>query len=222
MPRIWTGIRRLLDHLDSFRALAQLLGPTTVPAAVMGYLAYITEWLGAWGPIAWGAAGLVGMLCGALCLALFGWFRGQLAYANYTQAIAEQPKTVNPLAQHFAEMRIKLADLIIPSREGIYVHAGKTFTNCIFIGPGSVAFAGCALGNIQRAGCNVSIFNNEIQFLPDVLFRGCTIVNCAFFDITIFLHEHDVEEGQTAQLFPREEWTFVPREERAAEAPGAS
>jgi hypothetical protein len=91
-----------ISLLDSILSLAQWLWDKTkgyiVPAfggGVMYYLAAATQWLDAWGPIAWGAIG-VGTF--ALLAVVHGWWVGRNAKArlrNVQADIAERAGDTN-------------------------------------------------------------------------------------------------------------------------------
>jgi hypothetical protein len=80
----------------------------------MAYLAAITEWLNAWGPIAWGMTFSFGALVIALLIAIFVWASDKIAQKKLRSALIMQSRRVNPLSRNFDHEVIDIVDFFMP------------------------------------------------------------------------------------------------------------
>src|SRR3712207_1469888 len=84
----------------------------------MSYLASITQWVEAWGPFGIGTAGILSGLAIWVGIALAQSLRAKAeerrSQAALYAALAQQPKTVNPLADTFDKVRLSAQDFFRP------------------------------------------------------------------------------------------------------------
>jgi hypothetical protein len=164
---------------------------------IMSWAASVTGWLQEWGPIATVAAGVLGSCLVALSLAiiyaLVSFGRMKRAQASYHDLLASTAHTVNPLARGFSTMKISLADLQIHHSAVDFPQQDKIFSDCVIVGPGTMAFSNCTLTNIKFPMSNIAKFNGFGLFFPNVFFHRCTFVNCTFLHLTLFIRTQDAE-----------------------------
>lgn len=154
-------------------------------AGLMGYLAAITDWLNAWGPVAWGTVALATFII--LFLAIAGGRRVlagaklRRAQAFHAGLLAER-QAVNPLDPRFTGVRIALVDLMSPFGEPI---TDRTFENCELIGPAAALFSGChfdysGIVSSEMVKIGVDYFSTTPN---KVVFRDCRFINCKFYNL---------------------------------------
>jgi hypothetical protein len=153
----------------------------------MGYLAAITSWIAPWGPIGWGAVGLVSFLICMVALASVAAVRGYAKSQNALARFAEEsPKTttVNVLQDNFSTKIIKLADFYHP-----YFLPKKyiKFRDCEINGPASSLLSGGGMESSRLVDCDVVIINDVIQAFTIMKFENCTFERCVFFRMTFFV-----------------------------------
>src|SRR5687768_17476745 len=97
MRWIRAGLSWLVDQaIEHWATLAVLIG-----GAAMTYLASVSTFFNQYGPVGWGAAGIIS----ALLLAVIFWIAAKavdaFADAQVKKSMAVPPTTVNPLRTHF-------------------------------------------------------------------------------------------------------------------------
>lgn len=184
-----------LTRADDWLAVLQWIGDrafaliaSTAGAGVMGYLAKATGWIAAYGPIAWGAIGLVTFAVVYLLL-ING--RRVLARARLDRAAAmiseraAEHATVNPLGSDFRHQRIRLIDLYTPF--GLPI-TDRNFVDCDLIGPAVVwlspntVFRRNTFHNVEYVKINASTaqqWPNKLAIVGGSVER-CLIVNTIF------------------------------------------
>jgi hypothetical protein len=205
---MWSRIKRLASDWGSHLTFGDYvirLGSAALSLGggwAMSWAASATAWLQAWGPIASVFAGLMGFSFVALSLsgvyALIGSGRKRRAEPAYHQMLGTKTHFINPLSPRFMGERISLADLQIHPLSLDFPQQGKLFSDCIVVGPGTIALAECTLGDaIRFPGCNIARYNRIGYVMPNVFFRNCTFVNCTFLHITPFVRDEDEESFKT-------------------------
>lgn len=152
----------------------------------MSYLAGITAWLQAWGPIVWGLGFFVGAAAFLICRYLYEVAATRsLRRSEISHAMSAH--NVNVLERRFENQRLPVAAFFnhfhIPN-------FGQTFNTCELLGPGNLVFLGgrfldvgfidCqfvvlkpdASGGIRVKG--VTVFQ-DATFMGGSKFIGCTI-----------------------------------------------
>lgn len=184
---------------DSIFAVFQLLWDrgsafvaSAAGAAVMGALAKATAWVSAYGPIAWG---LIGLTSFAALYALMIWGRKTTSASRRDRAnalVAERAAefaTVNPLAPHFVNQRIRLSDLHSPFGEPL---RDRTFSGCDLIGPAVILLSHMTVyrGNIPNNVEYIRVNGRHIQMWPNKLtIIGGTIENCRLYNVIFVIPE---------------------------------
>lgn len=217
-----------LAKVDSWLAVLQwawdrtyALVASTAGAALIGSLAKATGWISAYGPIAWGALGLLAFL---IIYSVLIWGRSRLASSRKDRAaamIAERAaehSTVNPLAPDFRHQRIRLTDLYTP-----YGHPveDRTFRGCDLVGPAvvwispSTTFRRNHFHNVEYIKINA----NTAQLWPNKLaiLRG-SIENCVIVNAIVLVHEDHAVEFESTFIDPLQ-WMNDPIPPGEARAP---
>ena len=128
------GITWLVDHaIEHWATILSVIG-----GVVMTYLASISAWMNAYGPVAWGAVGLGSILVISFIVFLFGYASAQFALYQYTKAktVGSGTNVLSPTHQH---ERINLSDFCHP-----YFRATENarFEDCELMGPAYVGIDG--------------------------------------------------------------------------------
>lgn len=134
----WHRIPQLLDRLESRIALLSLVwkGATVVAAgAATGWIAYITDWIAAYGPIGWWSAALLGTLVASLIMWIFAAIRYAWIHATAKDRWSKVVDKVNPLSHKFDSQRILFSDLAHPIWGKI---KNNSFIDCDLIGPANI------------------------------------------------------------------------------------
>lgn len=112
----------------------------------MTWLSSISGILKDYAPFSWFAVGFAFAFLAILMLLFLGKWQELRSKATINKALAQEPKTINPLADSFEKTRIKASDFFSPFGEAYRV---KTFRDCEFVGPAAILFSGCAfLGQV--------------------------------------------------------------------------
>lgn len=191
MEKLW---KRLLK-LDTLIALISwayqniwlVLFPIGL-GGLMTYLASITGWLTEWGPVAWGAVGIIVGIISALFFA-FTYFlvalaKEKIALAKYASA-SITTSTVNPLAPSHSRVRIKLIEFNHPYfRHTKYVK----FEDCEIYGPCSAVFQGCTFDLVEfDPTCEIVIIRNDRPIKGVVALTDCQLIRCQLFRVTLLM-----------------------------------
>ena len=107
----------LIEHWPALSVAGVLSGMT--------YLAAISQWLNAYGPVAWGFAGLLGALITALIYWVYAFAAQKIAVSAFVAQVSKPADNINPLEDAFHKRRIKIQDLVDPFRredQGQNVH----------------------------------------------------------------------------------------------------
>jgi hypothetical protein len=165
-------------------------------AAVMAYLAAVSKWLNAYGPVAWGAVGITTFLVVAV-----SWWIVVQAQARYVQTRFakkhEESTGINPLDDHFTRQRINLVDFFHPFYKPTRL---AKFQDCELFGPAVIALTGkSTLHTGEFNGCEVVIIKPEVTVVGATVFENCTFERCKFFRVT-FLLSKDQYRSMTEQV----------------------
>jgi hypothetical protein len=207
--RFWQQTGRVADlfALLGVPGWFAMMGSFALPA----WAAYATDWLDAFGPIAWVASGFAGMMLLAASLMLYGRFKVFLATQRYINRRLSTPDQINPFDDHFSRKRISLQDLVDPVTNSI---TSKTFDNCDIIGP-AVVYAGSPLqpsAFIQDAfiNCDHVAVKRGGRVNNCIKLDACTFTKCRLIALTVLMTEAQ------AKLVPHEvDW--ITSEPRASE-----
>lgn len=108
--------------------------------------------------------------------------------AAETQRILATPRaTINPLSESFKDVVIPIEDLRLPAQQ---LQSQKHFKRCIFVGPGSMAIAGCNITRNKFTDTGDLIRVQSGTMLTGIiLFQDCTFEECTFVRITMLMDE---------------------------------
>jgi hypothetical protein len=164
---------------------------TAATGAVMTYLAFISDWLKPFGPIAWGAVGLLAAFFVVILYWLYASARMKLAAATFTSLKAEAGKinTLDPIHRY---ERINLSDLYHPFFQTI---KNARFDSCDFFGPGMVFHQGCAFSHCLFSRCEVVIVRDDIPVIGvTAAFENCAFLNSKLFQVTLVMNRATWDE----------------------------
>jgi hypothetical protein len=168
-------------------SLLSSLGIVGGTGIAMGWLASATEWLNAYGPIAYGGIGLASAFVAAGALALIGVGRERLSRVQLNARLATTPTTVNPLEDTFQRVRINVADFECPFNQ---LYQGKTFIKCELTGPANVIFFGSVnIEDSPRIDCEFVSYNRKVKIRNAIVFENPTFRGCVLYRLTIFVPE---------------------------------
>jgi hypothetical protein len=185
-----------LYRLDTLTALGQLawqyLVLLLIGGGVMGYLAFATEWLNQWGPIAWGVAFCLGAIVVALLATLWAIIDERRARKQLTQALVERPQSINLLEPTFEFKTISLNDLFFPLNPRIN---RKFFRKFRFIGPG-ILFLGdkTKLSHSSFGPCTFIATYENTKTFGVISVEDSTLTECEFYNGTFLLVSNVADE----------------------------
>lgn len=152
--------------------------------ALPAWAARASNWLNAWGPIAWVACGFLGV---AVALAIMWAAALRNRYALMTRILRHTTADgdgVNPLESTFIRKRIKLSDLAEPVSGSI---RHKTFVDCEIVGPGNaIAFPSCIFAGSGGEMVDAVVFTRG-RAIAGYELENCTFRNCKFFRLTFLI-----------------------------------
>lgn len=177
-----------------------VIASAVLGGGVMSRLAATTEWIGQYGPIAWGGVGLLTFLI--IMAALMGWTalssRANLRNAQSQAALrAAERSGVNPLETRFYRQRIYLADMM--PVDGAMI-TGKTFEECELIGPAVVVlWNGVDYGHNGHSFVDFIKIGPMITLLPNKLvLEDCTIRRCKVSRVVFLVQGDLVQQFEAA------------------------
>lgn len=181
MPKFWEIVSRF-NTAVSFGGT--IYAVSAFGGIAMAYLAYATDWLEPWGPVAWGAIGIISAVLIASAIFLISISRARLAVTRYTTE-ATRRNAVNVLAEVHQKEKIILADFYHPYFEP---RNNIRFKGCELYGPCSVFFSGGTFNSCGFIDCEIVIARS------DRLVRGVTaftlpyLLNCRLYRVTLFMN----------------------------------
>ena len=166
--------------------------------ALMAYLSALSAWVNAWGPIGWGAIGILSFLILMLGISIGSYLRAgadsKRALAKFTESTLKTA-SVNVLLDNFASQRINLSDFYHPFFKSIKY---AKFTKCEIFGPAMMLPTQCTFDKILFQDCDVVIVNIPATAHTLTRFESCTFDQCSFYRITLFVSRDQAIEMQTA------------------------
>lgn len=196
---MWGKIQRLLDRFESRLALWAALGGGGVTGGLTAWAAAATEWLNAYGPIAWVGAGFLGAFL--FLLGLWVLLRLAAAHTGFRarRRLYALGDPINPMDIHFLNKRIFLQRFVPPA--GVAVE-GKTFEQCEIIGPINIipirtTIEGCEFITTDHVVIDVNALA-ERRVRNGQLFDRCRFINCKFFYVTILVNDRAWESHDRA------------------------
>jgi hypothetical protein len=165
----------------------------TVGGSAMSYLASISKWIEPWGPVGWGAAGLIS---GLLLYLLIAWGYLIISRARQSSALAKfaglkaSSASINTLAPTHTHEKIELSSFYHP-----FFRATENvrFEDCDLMGPSLIVFQAGALMNSHFFECEVVILRRDRPVRGVTLFRFCTINRCNLYRVTLAMSWEDYQ-----------------------------
>jgi hypothetical protein len=145
----------------------------------MSYLASVTSWVNRWGPVAWGATGLLSVLLIAGIYLVYGTARAKIGIAKYIEKKIET-STVNVLAPSHVNERIELTQFYHPYLTPTE-HA--RFENCDLMGPAYVAVTASTFDGCIMNDCQIVIVRPMAPVSSAILLKFCTFVRCRLYRV---------------------------------------
>ena len=154
----------------------------------MTYLASISEWLSQWGPVGYGAAGIVAAIAlytaSSLGYLAFGYGRERYAFAEYLGA-AISTSHVNVLSPTHAYARIKLSDFYHPFMRPTQ---SVRFEACELMGPAMVFLEGGTSVNCSFIDCEIVIAREDRGIKGGIWFKNCLFERSKFYRVTFMMN----------------------------------
>jgi hypothetical protein len=154
----------------------------------MSYLAAISTWLKPWGPIGYGAFGLISALLIYAVLsygyAAIGRGRQRSAEAGYIKSRATL-SPINVLAPVHNHEKIELVRFF----SHFYVPTENVrFEDCDLIGPAMIGIDGCQFLYSGFNDCEIVIVRGDRPVKGAAMFRFCTMLRCKIFRTTFVMN----------------------------------
>lgn len=154
----------------------------------MSYLASATEWLQPWGPVGYGAIGIMTALVLWIGISFAQNLRANANLRRVEASAIEKWKdivdVINPMHSEFNKKRIKISDLVHPVTGTI---SQKRFIDCELIGPAVIAFRNIEASRGSFLGCDLVMLKpvgahlNNIVILDDIVLVGGAVYNCTIY-----------------------------------------
>lgn len=156
-----------------------------------GWAASVSTYFQSLGLLIWIGVGLLAGLIFAFIVYLINLSVLNSSRAKFITSISEPRESINPLESNFENRIIPLSDLDLPDKP---IHENKRFSNCTFVGRGTVAIIS---SNLERTGyieCGhiIPIPNNTV-ITGAIGFLSCNFISCKFYRTTLMLGEADAE-----------------------------
>lgn len=140
-------------------------------------------------PFSWVAAGFMGLLVYAICVALYGFGQSRSVRSRYDARFLVASGGVDPMARVFEGKRIFLNDFVLPSNP---VVMGKTFVDCEIVGPANIFLEmGNSVDDVRPGMVDAVALSGERKFYNGFLFRDCKFRGCTFHRVTVFLERKE-------------------------------
>ncbi len=168
--------------------------PAVVTAIITGggmtYLATISSWLEAYGPVGYGAAGLLSVLVVCLIYFIYAIARERIWMTEYIRRKSET-SSAHVLAPIHEFEKINLSDFFHPFYRPTS-HA--RFENCDLMGPAMVVADGCVFSQGGFNDCEIVIVNPTTPIRGAMRFNLCTFVRCNLFRVTFLMNREQYDQ----------------------------
>jgi hypothetical protein len=177
----------------------QTLVAVFVAGGGMTYLAAITDWAHAWGPLGIGAVGLAAALAVWIGLALGASIRAKATlHKAHTTAIEkwkEQVDSVNPLASEFHTKRLRIADISHPISNRI---SNKRMIDCELVGPANLVMIGSSFSHVGFMNCDIAVARDGAMIQNAILLENVTMIGGQIWNCTIFIPSNQIPAFRAA------------------------
>lgn len=181
--KFWQLFARIADAFQvlGLQGMLTMAGSFALPA----WAAIATDWLNAYGPIAWVASGFAGLILFVVALFIWAQFRVNTESARIVAKHRQDPDPLNPLADNFERKRIRLHDLASVIDRTV---DQKTFDRCELIGPACVVIVdSITMQDNHFYGCDFVICRNGAAINNAITLRRCTIQRSKLHGITFLI-----------------------------------
>ena len=166
-----------------------------IAAGGMTYLAHITEWMAAWGPVGVGSAGLAAALAVWVGMAWADSLRAK-ALARRAEAAAierwrDRVDTVNPLAPEFHTKRLRLSEVVHPISQRL---SNKRLIDCELIGPANLFLMGVNMTDVDFVNCDAVALRDDVSIRNAVALEHVTIIGGKIWNCTILVPQREAKK----------------------------
>jgi hypothetical protein len=187
-------MRKLIEFCKQLEWSWSLAGRIMTAAASFALPAWAVEASEAfarYSPLSWVVAGFAGVALAAAIYLVFQIARRLAIRSRFDARAIDKGTYVNPLDQTFENKRIFLHDFALPSHPII---SGKTFINCIIIGPANIFLEFGNSVNLPQYPVSDAVYlPRDKQFYNGFVFRNCMFRGCSFQRITMIWGHQDYE-----------------------------
>jgi hypothetical protein len=150
---------------------------------LLGYLAHATQWLNAWGPIAWGAIAIFGVYLSAAAYGLSASV-GKKRILNKLANKSLQTSTINPMLDRFDHQSININDFYNP----YYVASrGKRLSNCRVYGPALLYLTKVSIIKCEYKQVQVVIIQQGATVYGAISFNDVVLTDCEICNVTFIM-----------------------------------
>jgi len=144
-----------------------------------------------YGWLEWCSVGIITALLVSLLFLIIKTTHKTNAITKYYNQLNKEKSQINPLDKTFENQILAIENLRLPANA---THTNKSFTNCTFLGPGTMALTS---GHFH----STTVYNiGDIICVPEntrvtgaVRFENCQYIDCTFVDITLITTENQGE-----------------------------
>lgn len=173
---LWSLWNLVRDHWDKIITFA--LG-----GGGMTYLVWITDWINAYGPAAWGVAFFVGAYAALGLLAVWQRITSR-QFINKQAEISLSREGVNPRAKRFEKQKIPLGEFYSPF---YFPHHNKEFIDCDIAGPSMLALMGSTMSDVEFRHCQIVIIRDGITLWGVTAFMNSRIFGGTMANVTLLM-----------------------------------
>ncbi|WP_072372688.1 hypothetical protein [Hyphomicrobium sp. NDB2Meth4] len=164
------------------------LGAAFLAGGGMSYLASITDWMVAWGPLGVGAAGLSAALTVWVGLALASSLRAKAKIRQAEAAAIDKWKqevdSINPLAAEFHTKRIRVEDLAHPIDRSI---SDKRLIDCELIGPANLVLLDNDFKDMRFYQCDTVVVRANMPINNAIALRRVKMIGGSLWNCTLLI-----------------------------------
>lgn len=181
---------KLLEKAQTGYATWKLVTGSAIVTAIGVWVASITAWLEAWGPIAWLAGGLTCALVFSILLLVAVTIAEKIWMVLFKNRYYPKPSDVNPMDIHFLKKRINLLSVFPPVPGPL---EGKTFEECEIIGPINIFPIGTLISQCRYVSADYIMVtddaaNNSMIYNARIV-KDCRFIKCKFHNVSFIVSE---------------------------------
>jgi membrane protein implicated in regulation of membrane protease activity len=187
---MWRWLAKQADRLQTSITIWGLIAGSAMTSTVFVWVARATAWLDAWGPIAWLAAGAIGVLA-FLCFAIVCVALSQAIFlARYQRRLYKRPDAIDTMQTQYHGKRIVLETLFPPFPGYL---EGRTFENCDIIGPLNIIPLGTSIAKSNYVSTDYILVTPEALNAGRIynarIIKDSRFIDCRFYNISILISD---------------------------------